>query len=151
MTNRKLTENDNNFLLYSSDADESENDCSDLDRYIVDCDWQPHLTSDEGSNYDKEESDEESLTNVLHNLAMEEKGEDSDDEDRASGDDNDIASNSGWADYVGRHKSFLFSGQESIKTFIRPDCSLVDIFRLLIDDKMIVRKTIGMQIKRLLK
>ena len=137
MTKRKLTENDYNLLLNSSDNDESEDDCSDLDDSLVDGDWQPHLTSDEESSYDEEENDEESLTHVVHDLALEEDGEDSDDEDRASDDDNDATKNRGWTDYVGRHKPFLFSGQESMKTFIPRDCSPGVVFRLLIDDKVI--------------
>ena len=111
MSKRKLTENDYNLLLHSSDNDESENDCSDLDDSVVDGGWQPLLTSDEGSSYDEEEKDEESLTHVLHNLALEKDGEDSDNEDRVSDDDNDATNNRGWTDYVGRHKPFPFSGQ----------------------------------------
>ena len=137
MTKRKLTENDYNLLLHSSDNDVSEDDCSDLDDSVVDGGWQPHLTSDEESSYDEEENDEESLTHVLHDLALEEDGEDSDDEDRVSDDDNDATNNRGWTDYVGRHKPFLFSDQGGMKTFIPPDCSPVDVFRLLIDDKVI--------------
>ena len=79
MTKRKLTENDYNLLLHSSDYDESKNNCSDLDDSVVDGDWQPHLTSDEESNIDEEESDVESLTDVPHNLVMKENGEDFDD------------------------------------------------------------------------
>ena len=56
MTKRKLTENDYNLLLHSSNTDESENNCSDLDDSVVDCDWQPHSTSDEESKYDKKKA-----------------------------------------------------------------------------------------------
>ena len=59
------------------------------------------------------------------------------DEDRVSDDDNDATNNRGWTDYVGRHKPFLFSGQGGMKTFIPPDYSPVDVFRSLIDDKVI--------------
>ena len=93
MTKRKVTENVINLLLHSSDNDESENDCSDLDDSLVDGGWQPHLTFDEESSYDEEESDKESLTDVLNDLALEEDGEDSDDEDRVSDDDNDATNN----------------------------------------------------------
>ena len=79
MTKRKVTENDINLLLHSSDNDESEDDCCDLDDSLVDRGWQPHLTSDEESSYDEEENDEESLTDVLNDLALEEDEEDSDD------------------------------------------------------------------------
>ena len=116
MTKCKVTENDINLLLHSSDNDESEDDCSDLIDSLVDGGWQPHLTSDEESSYDEEKNDEESLKDVLHDLALEEDGEDSDDEDRVSDDDNDATNNRGWTDYVGRHKPFLFSGQGGIKT-----------------------------------
>ena len=77
------------------------------------------------------------MTDALHDLALEEDGEDSDDEDRVSDGDNDATNNRGWTDYVGRHKPFLFSGQGSIKTFIPPDCFPEDVFRLLIADKVI--------------
>ena len=137
MTRGKVIENDINLLLHSSDNDESEDDCSFLDDSLVDGVWQPHLTSDEESSYDKEENDEESLTDVLNDLALEEDGECSDDEDRVSDDDNDATNNRGWTDYVGRHKPFLFSGQGGMKTFIPSDYSSVDVFRLLIDDKVI--------------
>ena len=60
-----------------------------------------------------------------------------DDEDRVSDDDNDATNNRGWTDYVGRHKPFLFSGQVGMKTFIPADYSPVDVFLLLIDDKVI--------------
>ena len=97
MAKRRLTENDYNLLLDNRDDDKSADDCSDLDDSVVDCDWNPQLTSDEESNY-YEESDEESLSDILRNLEMEENEEDSDD------DDNVTVNNSGWADYVGRHK-----------------------------------------------
>ena len=96
------------LLLHSFDNDESEDDCSDLDDSLVDGGWQPHLTFNEESSYDEEENNEESLTDVLNDLALEEDQEDSDDEDRVSDDDNDATK--GWTDYVGRHKPFLFSG-----------------------------------------
>ena len=54
-----------------------------------------------------------------------------------SDDDNDATNNRGWTDYVGRRKPFLFSGQGGMKTSIPPDYSPVDVFRLLIDDKVI--------------
>ena len=126
MTKCKVTENDINLLLHSSDNDESEDDCSFLDDFLVGGGWQPHLTSDEESSYDEEENDEELLTDVLNDLALEEDGEVSDDEDRVSDDDNNATK--GWTDYVGRHKPFLFSGQGGMKTFIPPDYSPVDVF-----------------------
>ena len=111
MTKGKQTENDYNLLLHSPDNDESEGDCSDLDDSLVDGGWQRHLTSDEESSYDEEEKDEESLTDVLHDLALEEDEEDYDNEDRVSDDDNDATNNRGWTDYVVKHKPFLFNGQ----------------------------------------
>ena len=81
MTKRKATDNDINLLLHNFDNDESKDDCSDLDNSLVDGGWQPHLTSDEESSYDEEENDEDPLTDFLNDLALEEDGEDSNDED----------------------------------------------------------------------
>ena len=88
--------------------------------------WQPHLASEEWS-YD-EESDEKSLRDDLHGLALEEDKEDSDDEDRVSDDDNDATNNRDWTDYDGRHMPFLFSCQVGMKAFIPPECSPEDVF-----------------------
>ena len=64
--------------MHSSDNDERKDDCSDLNDSLVDVGWEPHLTSDEESSYDKEENDKESWTDVLHDLVLQEDGEDSD-------------------------------------------------------------------------
>ena len=64
--------------MHSSDNDERKDDCSDLNDSLVDVGWEPHWTSDEESSYDKEENDEESWTDVLRDLVLQEDGEDSD-------------------------------------------------------------------------
>ena len=71
------------MLLQDSDADESKYDCINLDDSIAHCDWQPRKSSGEEFSFDEEETEEESLSDVLHNLANEEDKEDSNDEDTA--------------------------------------------------------------------
>ena len=105
MTKQKsnLDDLDYNWLLQDSDTDKSEYDCCDLDDFAVDCVWQPHKSLHKVFSSDKEETEKESLLDVLHNFSMKEDKEDSNDKNTAD--------NRNWTDYIRRQKLFPFSGQ----------------------------------------
>ncbi|KAJ8959732.1 hypothetical protein NQ314_006156, partial [Rhamnusium bicolor] len=73
------------------------------------------------------DDDEDDIENVIQNLAMEETAGDQD-----QSDDEEITSESVWSEYVGRHKTFPFSGPHGVQKDLPVEISPLESFFLVV-------------------
>ncbi|KAJ8963690.1 hypothetical protein NQ314_005442 [Rhamnusium bicolor] len=101
------------------------------DDSVRDPEWGPS-SDPHGSSDEEVHDDEDDIENVIQNLAMEETARDQDELD-----DEVITSESVWSEYVGRHKTFPFSGPHGVQRDLPVEISPLESFFLILDNEVI--------------
>lgn len=123
---------------------ENETSASDYDSddSVVDPEWQLDPEVDPVSqpaleeSSDEEDLDNDDIENVLREMALDEVAEE-EEENQAESDEEVLPMNSGWTEYVGRHKVFPFTGLQGLQVDLPADISPFAAFSLIVDDEVI--------------